>query len=47
MTAIDGMAEGGSCMHYASEAFNGRRQTYLGSAAWLGLRVWYRKIPKS
>jgi len=47
MTSIKGIAEGGSCMHYAFEAFNGRRQEYLGSATWLGLRVWYKKIPKS
>jgi hypothetical protein len=42
MTSTKGVAIGGSCMHYAAEAFNGRRQTYSGAAAWLGMRVWYR-----
>ncbi len=43
MTSVKGIAMGGSCMHYASEAFDGRRQAYVGSAYWLGFRVWYRK----
>ncbi|HQW25148.1 MAG TPA: hypothetical protein PLV75_04305 [Saprospiraceae bacterium] len=47
MTSVKGIAMGGSCMHYASEAFNGARQAYVGSAGWLGFRVWYRRIPKA
>ena len=47
MTSVKGIAMGGSCTHYASEAFDGRKQEYVGSAAWLGFRVWYSKIPKS
>lgn len=47
MTSLKGIAMGGSCRHYASEAFDGRRQVYAGSAPWLGLRVWYRRIPKT
>jgi hypothetical protein len=43
MTSVKGIAMGGSCMHYATEAFDGRRQVYAGSASWLGFRVWYRK----
>jgi formylglycine-generating enzyme required for sulfatase activity len=46
MTSVKGIAMGGSCMHYASEAFDGRRQAYAGSAQWLGFRVWYRKVPE-
>ena len=40
---MKGMAIGGSCMQYASEAFDGRRQAYSGSSPWLGFRVWCRK----
>ncbi|HSF90422.1 MAG TPA: hypothetical protein VLA46_13455 [Saprospiraceae bacterium] len=43
MTSVKGIAMGGSCEHYAAEAFNGARQSYVGSAGWLGFRVWYRK----
>jgi hypothetical protein len=44
MTSVKGVALGGSCIHYASEAFDGNRQSYAGSAPWLGFRVWYRRI---
>ena len=47
MTSVKGIAAGGSCMHYASEAYAGRRLVYLGSADWLGFRVWYSRIPQS
>jgi hypothetical protein len=43
MTSVKGVAKGGSCMHYASEAYEGRSQSYDGPAMWLGFRVWYRK----
>ena len=46
MTSVKGVALGGSCQHYASEAFHGKRQEYVGLAGWLGFRVWYRRIPK-
>jgi hypothetical protein len=42
MTSIKGISKGGSYMHFASEALNGRRHAYIGSAGWLGFRVWYR-----
>ncbi len=45
MTSVKGIAVGGSCIHYASEAYPGKRQAYIGSAGWLGFRVWYRRIP--
>ncbi len=45
MTSVKGIAMGGSCEHYATEAFDGAKQMYAGSAGWLGFRVWYRKIP--
>ncbi len=46
MTSVKGIAMGGSCEHYAAEAFNGARQVYAGSAGWLGFRVWYKMIAK-
>lgn len=45
MTSVKGVATGGSCIHYAAEADRGIRQTYVGSAGWLGLRVWFRRVP--
>ena len=47
MTSVKGIAMGGSCIHYASETYTGRKQTYVGSAGWLGFRVWYRRVPLS
>lgn len=44
MTSVKGIAVGGSCVHYATEAFPGKRQTYTGSAGWLGLRIWFRRV---
>jgi hypothetical protein len=42
MTSIKGIAKGGSCCHYASEAFGGKSQTYATPTIWLGFRVWYK-----
>lgn len=47
MTSEKGVAMGGSCIHYALEAFDGRKQAYVGSAPWLGFRIWYRRISGS
>lgn len=44
MTAVKGIAKGGSCLHYAAEASKGATQVYTGPARWLGFRVWYRKV---
>jgi formylglycine-generating enzyme required for sulfatase activity len=46
MTSIKGIAKGGSCQHYASDASVGRSQYYSNPEIWLGLRIWYRMIPK-
>lgn len=42
MTSVKGIAKGGSCAHYASEAYSGKSQSYSKPEIWLGLRVWYR-----
>lgn len=47
MTSVKGIAAGGSCIHFAAEAEPGNRQTYVGSAGWLGFRVWFRRVPLS
>ena len=44
MTSVKGVATGGSCLHFASEAYTGMRQSYVGSAGWLGFRVWFRRV---
>lgn len=44
MTSVKGVAKGGSCMHYAVEAYEGRSQTYTEPAMWLGFRVWYKRF---
>lgn len=46
MTSVKGIAKGGSCQHYASEAYAGKIQYYTKPEVWLGLRIWYRTIPK-
>jgi hypothetical protein len=46
MTSVKGIAKGGSCQHYASEAYEGKIQYYTKPEVWLGLRIWYRMIPK-
>ena len=42
MTSVKGIAKGGSCQHYASEAYPGRSQEYIKPEVWLGFRVWYK-----
>lgn len=46
MTSVKGISKGGSCFHYASEAFAGKSQSYSKPEIWLGFRVWYRVFPK-
>lgn len=46
MTSVKGIAKGGSCQHYASEAYAGNVQNYTKPEVWLGLRIWYKMIPK-
>lgn len=46
MTSSEGIAKGGSCNHYASEAYNGNSQEYTKPEFWLGFRVWCRVYPK-
>jgi hypothetical protein len=46
MTSNEGIAKGGSCIHYASEAYAGNIQEYSKPEFWLGFRVWYRAYPR-
>lgn len=46
MTSEKGIAKGGSCVHYASEATAGNSQEYSKPEQWLGFRIWYKVYPK-
>ncbi len=46
MTSVKGIAKGGSCHHYAYEAYEGNSQYYLKPEIWLGFRVWYSAYKK-
>ncbi len=46
MTSVKGIAKGGSCAHYASEAYAGKNQEYVKPEMWLGFRVWYTPYPR-
>jgi len=46
MTSEKGIAKGGSCIHYASEASIGESQAYSKPELWLGFRVWFKANPK-
>ncbi len=46
MTSEKGIAKGGSCSHFASEATAGKSQEYSKPEQWLGFRIWYRVYPK-